>query len=140
MIRRHVGGDVVKGGVYWSKSGGEFITVPSEGGILPGSSADQYIWAPLPIVLIAGPIMGLGFAFFLPLSGVLVLVPFLLGKLRGAAAPSAARMATPQMQPGVSYLESHSAGAKGQEAPEGEEKGKLVNLAQEIAEKRWKDK
>lgn len=140
MIRRHVGGEVVKGGVYWSKSAGEFITVPSEGGILPGSSSDQYIWAPLPVVLIVGPIMGLGFAFFLPLSGVLVLVPFLLGKLRGAAAPSAARMATPQMQPGVSYLESHSGGSKGLEASEGEDKGKLVDLAHEIAEKRWKEK
>jgi len=141
MISRHVGGEAVKGGCYWSISAGEFLAVPKEGGTLPGSEKDRYIHAPLPVVLIVGPIMGAGFAFFLPLSGLLVLVPFLLGKLRGAAAPSAARMATPQMQPGMSYLEPRSgAGTTAQEAPEVEDKGKLVDLAQEIAEKRWKGK
>jgi hypothetical protein len=141
MISRHVGGEVAKGGCYWSITAGEFLSVPKEGGTLPGGSNDRYIKAPLPVVLVAGPIMGLGFAMFLPLSGVLVLVPFLIGKLRGAAAPSAAHMATPQMQPGMSYLEPQSGvDATAQETPEADGKGKLVDLAQEIAEKRWKEK
>ncbi len=141
MISRHVGGEVVQGGCYWSISAGEFLAVPKEGGTLPGEGKDRYIKAPLPIVLVVGPIMGAGFAFFLPLSGLLVLVPFLLGKLRGAAAPSAAHMAATQMQPGMSYLEPKSgAVATTEEVSESEDKGKLVDLAQEIADKRWKEK
>lgn len=139
MFSKHTGGEVVKGGVYWSSASSEFITVPKEGGILPGPSADRFTKFPLLAVLIVGPIMGLVFAFFLPLSGVLVVGSCLVNKFRGAAAPSAAAMASPRMAPGVSYLEK-SSGAPAETAAEGEEKGKLVDLAEEIAEKRWKDK
>ena len=55
--------------------------------------------------------MGLAFAFFLPLSGLLVLIPFLGGKLRAvlfSGKVSAAHMAGSRVQPGVSYLEPRS--------------------------------
>lgn len=144
MIRKHVGGDIVKGGIYWSMSQGEFIAVPKEGGALEGGRNDLYLRAPLPVVLVVGPIMGLAFAIFLPLSGLLVLVPFLVRKIRGAVTPSAAHVATAALQPGVSYLEPRSRANTGEpaatETPEGEEQGRLVDLAREIAERRWQDK
>ncbi len=144
MISKHVGGDFVKGGVYWSMREGEFLAVPKEGGVLEGGKNDRYIRAPLPVVLVLGPILGLAFAIFLPLSGLLVLVPFLAGKIRGAMTPSAAHVATSSLQPGVSYLEPRPRGATGEpaagEPPEGEDDGKLVDLAREIAERRWQDK
>jgi len=142
MISKHVGGEIVKGGIYWSLKDGEFVTIPREGGRLPGGSRDSYIKAPLPVVLVVGPVMGLAFAIFLPLSGLLVLVPFLFGKLRGAMVPSAAHAAAGAMQPGVSYLEPQPRGtAQGQHTPDGTvENGKLVDLAKEIAERRWQER
>ncbi len=143
MITKHFGGELVKGGIYWSMSAGEFVSVPQEGGRLPGTGRDSYIRAPLPVVLVVGPVMGLAFALFLPLSGLLVLIPFLADKLRGAMVPSAAHAAAgASLQPGVSYLEPRSRTAA-QERPDGAEtpeQGKLVDLAKEIAERRWQDR
>ncbi|MHB0870924.1 MAG: hypothetical protein ACYC66_03295 [Chloroflexota bacterium] len=145
MITRHVGGETVKGGIYWSMGAGEFVSVPNEGGRLAGGPEDRYLRAPLPIVLVVGPIMGLAFAIFLPLSGLLVLIPFLAGKLRGAVVPSAAHAAVGSLQPGVSYLEPRTRATtkdrSGESAtPEKDEQGRLVDLAKEIAERRWQDK
>jgi hypothetical protein len=46
------------------------------------------------------------------------------------------------MQPGVSYLEPQPRGtAQGQHTPDGTvENGKLVDLAKEIAERRWQER
>ena len=151
MITRHIGGEAVRGGVYWSMKAGEFIAIPAEGGKLEGGSEHRYIKAPLPVVLIVGPILGLAFAMFLPLSGVLVLVPFLADKLRGAFSSgkvTAAHAAGTRMQPGVSFLEQHPTDSAGQEKAAGgaphsseeERDERLIDLAEEIAEKRWQDK
>ncbi len=141
MVIRHVGGENVRAGIYWSVRDGEFISVPAGGGRLAGGPKDRYIRAPLPVVLIVGPVLGLAFAIFLPLSGLLVLIPFLAAKVRGAVSSgrvSAAHMATTRAQPGLSYLEPRSGGVAGREpASEGDQTGKLIDLAKEIAEKRW---
>ena len=147
MLTKVSGGETVRGGVYWSLKDGEFVCVPKGGGKLEGGSEHKYIKAPLPVVLCVGPIMGLAFAMFLPLSGILVLVPFLVGKVRSAVSSgkvSAAHMASLQVQPGTSYL-----GPSGNPAPSdqneelthlpGEENGKLEALAAEIAERRWRE-
>jgi hypothetical protein len=147
MLNRQVGGEVAQSGIYWNIRDGEFISVPTGGGKLAGGPRDRYLKAPLPVVLVVGPLMGLAFALFLPLSGLLVLVPFLAAKLRGAVSSgkvSAAHMASPRMQPGVSYLEPRSGGATKRsstaENAESEQEGKLIDLAKEIAEKRWQNK
>lgn len=147
MFTKHVGGETVPGGVYWSMKAGEFIAVPNEGGKLEGGAGHQYIKAPMPVVLIAGPILGLAFAIFLPLSGLLVLLPFLGSKLRDAFSSgqvAAAHVASSRMQPGMSYLEAGSKekdGAEGAQSDfEAEEDDRLVGLAEEIAEKRWQGK
>lgn len=144
MIAKHVGGEAVKGGVYWSMSAGEFVSIPAGGGRLAGGPKDRYIRAPLPIVLIVGPLMGLAFAIFLPLSGLLVVVPLMAGKLRGALGlgrMSTAHMASQGTQLGVSYLEPRPRDRSVEYGSEAEAKdaGKLVDLAKEIAEKRWHD-
>jgi len=143
MISKHVGGEFVPGGIYWSMSAGEFLSVPKEGGRLAGNSQQRYIKAPLPLVLVVGPIMGLAFALFLPLSGLLVLGPFLAGRLRGALVPSAAHAAVgTAVQPGVSYIEPRPRpGADAHSSQDrAAEQGKLVDLAKEIAERRWQDR
>ncbi len=147
MLTKVGGGETVKGGCYWSLKDGEFVSVPKEGGKLEGGAERKYIKVPLPLVLIVGPILGLAFAIFLPLSGILVLVPFLVGKLRSAASSgkvSAAHMASLQMQPGTSYLGpsgNPASSDQDEESPDhpGEENGKLEELAAEIAERRWRE-
>src|SRR5512138_486367 len=62
MTSNHFGGDRVSGGVYWSRKGKEFITVPGEGGRLGGCENDVYVKTPIWMVLLAGPLMGLAFA------------------------------------------------------------------------------
>lgn len=144
MITKHTGGELVKGGVYWSRSAGEFVSIQAEGGRLSGDANDVYYKAPLPLVLIVGPIMGLAFALFLPISGLMVLIPFLADKVRTAISPSAAHMAGARPQPGVSYLESRRDGGTAKSEPDSkvadsEQEDKLIDLAREIAEKRWRD-
>ncbi len=139
-MTKHFGGEKVTGGIYWSKKAGEFVTVPADGGELGGGERDQYIRTPLPLVLILGPLMGAAFAMFLPLSGMLVLAPFLATKLRSIAAPSAARMATPQPQVGVSYLEAAPRTERAEGEAEKRDGEKLIKLAEAIAEKRMMER
>ena len=141
MITNHAGGEVVPGGIYWSKNHGEFVSVPDEGR-LAGDRSERYVKAPLPLVLILGPLMGLAYFLFLPFSGLMVLVPFLASKLRDAAFPgklSAAHMASAERLPGVSYLEPKSSVRVLKLDQDGgwksEQDGKLVDLATEIAKR-----
>jgi hypothetical protein len=141
MITNYSGGEVAPSGVYWNRTRGEFVSFSGEGE-LAGDRSERYLRAPLPVVLIVGPLMGLAYFAFLPLSGLMVLVPFLAGKLRDVAFParlSAAHMAAPQRLPGVSYLEPQSRTPEARVEQEGwlwkrnDDEGKLVDLATEIA-------
>jgi hypothetical protein len=141
MITRYAGGEVAPSGIYWNRTRGEFVSFSGEGE-LAGDRSERYLKAPLPVVLILGPLMGLAYFVFLPLSGLMVLVPVLAGKLRDALLPgrlSAAHMASAERLPGVSYLEPQSRIRTARADQEGwiwkrdDEEGKLVDLATEIA-------
>lgn len=141
MITSYAGGDVAPSGIYWNKTRGEFVSI-SEEGELAGDRSERYLKAPLPLVLIVGPLMGLAYFVFLPISGLMVLLPFLAGKLREVAFPgtlSAAHMASPERGAGISYLESQSRPRPSRGGQEGwiwsrdGDDGKLVDLATEIA-------
>ena len=105
-----------------------------------GEPNERYVRAPLPLVLLLGPLMGLLFFFTLPLSGMLVLAPFLARKVRTAVFSgrlSPAHLAS-GVEPGISYLEpyrrpvSHDATLP---APrDGVEPDNLVDLANKIVE------
>ncbi len=111
-----------------------------------GDPNDRYMRAPLPLVLLLGPLMGLLFFFTLPLSGMLVLAPLLAGKVRTAVSSgrlSPAHLA-PGGEPGVSYLEPRlQTGTRGSTPAarsDGAEPDNLVDLANKIAEKEWGNK
>ncbi len=110
-----------------------------------GGSSDWYVRAPLPLVLLLGPLMGLVFFFTLPLSGMVVLGPFLAGKLRAAVSSgrlSPAHLA-PGSEPGISYLEPYlrsgeqdsTSATRRDEA----EPGAVIDLADKIVEKEWRE-
>ena len=144
MFTTHTSGDHVQAGLYWCINSAEFVSIPDEGGELDGDPGNRYVMLPLPLVLTAGPLMGLAFIVFLPLSGLLVLLPFVLGKMRRVLAAgkiSAAHAVTGSLAPGISYLEPRRAAPSSQSsaARDGPQGGKLFDLAREIAEKRWKE-
>jgi hypothetical protein len=102
-----------------------------------GGSTDWYVRAPLPLVLVLGPLMGLLFFIALPLSGMVVLVPFVAGKVRTAV--SSGRLSPVHLasraEPGISYLEPHLRSGATTTQREDTESGKLLDLADRIAEK-----
>ncbi len=60
------GGQTVKGGCYLKFSTWEFESVASEGGVLPGNKEIRYSRLPLPVLMIAAPLMGLAYIVFSP--------------------------------------------------------------------------
>lgn len=76
-MKEYQGGQWAKGGTYWDFRTGEFITVPGKGGELPAGKEKSYIRAPLGLVIVAGPFMGLLYVIFLPLLGIVGLTIFL---------------------------------------------------------------
>ena len=72
------GGHTVQAGTYWNLSNGSRVQMEQEG-VLPGSGTTRYIKAHVAVMLMAAPIIGLVFAVFLPLIGI-VMTLSLVGK------------------------------------------------------------
>ncbi len=130
MFSQHHGGSIVDGGIYWSRRAMEFVPVPASGGTLPGGYEDAYVQTPVLLVLVLGPLMGLAFAMFLPLSGILGIGGMVAGRLVGAVAPGRTRRVA------LASLEPAPAGVAARLGTAGED-GKLIGMASEIAERKW---
>ena len=72
------GGQTAQAGTYWNLSNGSRVQMEQDG-VLPGSGTTRYIKAPVPVMLMAAPVIGLVFAVFLPLIGI-VMTLSLVGK------------------------------------------------------------
>jgi len=130
MFSQHHGGCIVDGGVYWSRRAMEFVPVPPSGGTLPGGNEDAYVRTPILLVLVLAPVMGLAFAMFLPLSGILAVGRIVGRGFVGAVAPSRTGR--------VAYAAAEAAAAGGA-ARQGSfaEDNKLIMMASEIVERRF---
>lgn len=64
---RYKGGEKVRRGEYWCFSTGKILSIPKEGGILPGNMS--YIRLPVAGLLLMAPILGLVYVVFLPFIG-----------------------------------------------------------------------
>ncbi len=62
------GGQNVRGGLYLKRSTWGFECIAGKDGILPGDNEILYNRVPLPIVAIAGPLMGLAYVISLPFA------------------------------------------------------------------------
>jgi hypothetical protein len=67
------GGNTVAAGTYWNMSNGSRIDMHVEG-VLPGSRDTRYIKAPVAVMIMAAPLLGLLFAVFLPFIGIAMAV------------------------------------------------------------------
>jgi hypothetical protein len=139
MFSRHHGTEKVGGGIYWSAKDWEFIAVPKEGGALEGCHEDGYTKVPLPLLLVAGPIMGLALAIFLPISGILGAMSILSTRFANGFGPGVAYFAAPRQSPGMSYLQPET-GERGtisaENFAEDVEENRLASLALEISQRR----
>ena len=132
-MKRYIGGSKVGGGYYFNLGSWEITTIERDGGVLPGGEEERYVHAPLLALFVLAPVMGLGFAMFLPFIGFAMPAYALGKKLAGAgrqAAENVAATMTPGWQPGEAYL----AGKPGEKAAT--EERHLEKLEKEIAEKR----
>jgi hypothetical protein len=73
------GGERVKAGPYWNLTKGELVSLSGQDGVLPGGSDERYMKAPLPLLMVFGPLAGLAYVIFLPFIGFAT-VAMLLGQ------------------------------------------------------------
>jgi hypothetical protein len=64
----YVGGQDVKEGCYLNLSSWEFENVTRGHGCLPGNGKEHYNRVPSPLMLVAGPLTGLVYIAFLPVT------------------------------------------------------------------------
>ncbi len=84
------GGERVNKGTYWNTSNGERVRMDGPG-VLPGDASQAYLrFHPLAL-LVLGPILGLVYAIFMPLTAIVMVFWVLGGKILGAFAPSVMR-------------------------------------------------
>ncbi|MEK7197655.1 MAG: hypothetical protein AAB151_08315 [Nitrospirota bacterium] len=121
---RHIGGERVKGGNYWNFSTGERVTIET-GGILPGGSSITYYKAHPAIILLAGPVLGLVYATFLPFIGIAVLLKVVMTKLFGGVMEGVSKLAVFNWRPSEAYLagKRHKKAAEDKEAKKDADKG-----------------
>ena len=112
---RHNGGSRVGKGTYWNLTSGERIDIISEG-TLPGDAKKAYYRMPAAAIIVAGPVLGLLYAAFLPFIGIAMLVKLVGQKAGGGVMEMVHGGASFGWRPSESYL----SGKKNKEAKKDE--------------------
>jgi hypothetical protein len=97
------GGHTVKAGTYWNMANGNRVRMEQEG-VLPGSGQTRYIKAPVAVMLMAAPVIGLLFAVFLPFIGIAMTLSLIGKKLANTATEAAAGSMSFGWRPIEAYL------------------------------------
>lgn len=97
------GGETVGKGHYWNLKNGHSVHLNAEGQ-LPGSDSDHYYKLPVIMVILAGPVIGLAYAIFLPFIGIAMTLTLLAKKLMGAVQELTQRVVVFPWAPSEAYL------------------------------------
>ena len=97
------GGHTVKAGTYWNMENGSRVQMDQEG-VLPGSGTTRYIKAPVAVMLMAAPVIGLLFAVFLPFIGIAMTLSLIGRKLVNVTTEAAAGSMSFGWRPIEAYL------------------------------------
>ncbi len=100
---RHNGGDRVGKGTYWNLTNGERIDISAEG-TLPGDVRKTYYRMPAAAIIVAGPVLGLMYAAFLPFIGIAMVVKLVAQKAGGGVMEMVHGSASFGWRPSESYL------------------------------------
>ena len=111
------GGHTVAAGTYWNLTNGSRIDMLVEG-VLPGRQETRYIKAPAAAVLLAGPILGLIFAVFLPFIGIAMAVQLVARKVGSGLKEAAAASTSFAWRPIEAYLSGRKKKGTSQEKKE----------------------
>ena len=112
---KHNGGDRVGKGTYWNLTNGERIDIRDEG-ILPGDIKKAYYRMPAAAIIVAGPVLGLMYALFLPFIGIAMLVKLVGQKAGSGVMEMVHGSASFGWRPSESYLTGKNKEAKKDEA------------------------
>jgi len=97
------GGHTVKAGTYWNMANGSRVQMEQEGA-LPGNGQTRYIKAPVAVMLMAAPVIGLLFAVFLPFIGIAMTISLIGKKLANPVTEAAAGSMSFGWRPVEAYL------------------------------------
>ena len=97
------GGHLVKAGTYWNLANGNKVQM-EEIGVLPGDRSTRYIKAPVAVMLMAAPVIGLVFAVFLPFIGIAMALSLVGKKLANTVTEAAAGSMSFGWRPIEAYL------------------------------------
>lgn len=106
-MKRYQGGNEVKGGFYFNTSKKDLVTLEDDFGVLPGNETESYIRVPLPVMLAAGPIVGLIYVIFLPFVAFAMVLEVAAKKAWAGVRWFGywlLQAATASWKPGVAYL------------------------------------
>jgi hypothetical protein len=105
-MRRYRGNDKVGPGIYFNLREMVFRSMDEEGR-LPGDEREVWRAVPALLLLLAGPVLGLAYAMFLPLIGFVMLGGLVLrwmARQLGVALEAAGRVLSPAWQPALAFL------------------------------------
>ena len=120
---KHNGGDRVGKGTYWNLTNGERIDIRDEG-TLPGDAKKAYYRMPAAAIIVAGPVLGLMYALFLPFIGIAMVVKLVGQKVGGGVREMVQGSASFGWRPSESYLSGKKKEAKKDEASKDAEENK----------------
>ena len=102
------GGHKVAAGTYWNLANGSRVQMDQEG-VLPGDGKARYLKAPVAVMLVAAPVIGLVFAVFLPFIGIAMTLSLIGKKLVDGVASAAAGSMSFGWRPIEAYLAGRKA-------------------------------
>ena len=120
---KHNGGDRVGKGTYWNLTNGERTDIRDEG-TLPGDAKKAYYRMPAAAIIVAGPVLGLMYALFLPFIGIAMVVKLVGQKVGGGVREMVQGSASFGWRPSESYLSGKKKEAKKDEASKDAEENK----------------
>lgn len=97
------GGSRVSKGTYWNLRKGLRVDVADEE-ILPDIGGASYLKMPLAVMLLSGPFVGLAYAIFLPVMGIITVATLAVGGLVRGMYNLAAKTIFFGWRPGNAYL------------------------------------
>lgn len=95
------GGQWTKAGTYLGVTGGEWVTIPKGGGVLPGKPEARYLRTPLPLLVVLGPLAGLAYIIFLPMISILVVAQLSVRKMAAKVGAAVAGLGKKRATKGV---------------------------------------
>lgn len=102
--RRYNTGETVGKGHYWNFVTGDHVHI-TKGGVLPTGHKGHYYRLPAWLVIVTGPVVGLAFAIFLPLIGMVMTVAWAIKKLGHATESNLKKTMLFQWEPQASYFD-----------------------------------